>query len=96
MVSKPVPFLVSKAFIESHVHHAIMAGFGGLRKGREEAKDNLSYTEGATALVAVVVPKILPWQATCNAAPAAMNGRIQIMSKHESVLNHQRTDGMLS
>ena len=23
-----------------------MAGFGGLRKGREEAKDNLSYTEG--------------------------------------------------
>jgi len=23
-----------------------MAGFGGMRKGREEAKDNLSYTEG--------------------------------------------------
>ena len=65
-------------------------------KGEKRPRTTLVTPKGVTALVAVVVPKILPWQDTCNAAPAAMNGRIQIMSKHESVLNHQRTDGMLS
>ena len=35
-----------------------MAGFGGLKKGREEARENLGYTEGGGCPVVVEMPKI--------------------------------------
>lgn len=37
--------MINKAFILPKVHHLLMAGFGGMRKGREEAKANLGYNE---------------------------------------------------
>ena len=38
--------MTNKALIQRKVHHTHMAGFGGMRKGREEAQSNLGYTEG--------------------------------------------------
>ena len=68
-----------------------MAGFGGLRKGREEAKDNLSYTEGATVPGAVEPRKIPAWPVICNARRATMNGRTQTTRRLENDRVHQPT-----
>ena len=46
MDSKGVSFECIKEFIENRASSTNMAGFGGMRKGREEAKSNLGYTEG--------------------------------------------------
>ena len=41
-----IPFKSREGFKESHRCRSPMAGFGNIRKGRREAQDNLSFTEG--------------------------------------------------
>ena len=62
-----------------------MAGFGGIRKGRKEAADNLSIQEEGIVPVVVVRVNHRPWRVILFAADARTSGQIQITFLVKSV-----------